>query len=77
MVATIRWFDGGPDDKRRWIFPDLHVPSTFADWCAGRDPVLEAVLTHTATGANDFGTRVRYFERASQSQAWNPYWVDS
>jgi len=77
MVATKRWFDGGPDDRRRWIFPDLHVPSLFADWLAGRDPALDAALGHVATDADDFGKRIRYFERASQTQEWNPYWAST
>ncbi len=74
MVATLRWFDGGPDDKRRWIFPDLLVPAVFADWVAGRDPALEAASTGAIDGEDRFASRVRYFERDSQQGRWNPFW---
>jgi hypothetical protein len=74
MVATKRWFDGGPDDKRRWIFPDVFVPSLYADWAAGRDPALDAALSLKPSGANTFAARIRYFERDSQKARWTPFW---
>ncbi len=77
MVATKRWFDGGPDDKRRWIFPDLLVPMTYADWIAGRDRTLDAALSDLSTVKDDFGLRTRYFDRQSQQQHWQPYWMPS
>ena len=74
MVATRRWFDGGPDDPRRWIAPDIPVPSLFADWAAGRDPALEAAIAAPFTDSETFAARARYFERTSQHSRWRPFW---
>jgi hypothetical protein len=74
MASTLRWYDGGPNDARRWIFPDLHVPNRFSDWAAGRDLALEAALSASAQGSDRFEIRARYFERASQSASWTPFW---
>ena len=74
MVARLRWFDGGPDDKRRWIAPDIAVPALYADWLAGRDPALEAAISAPDGSRGSFASRVRYFERASQQAHWNPFW---
>ncbi|MEO8245567.1 MAG: hypothetical protein ABI622_00470 [Chloroflexota bacterium] len=43
-VSTRYWQMGLPDDPRLTIEPDLAVPLTAADYFAGRDAVLEAVL---------------------------------
>jgi hypothetical protein len=75
MVARLRWFDGGPDDKRRWIFPDVFVPTLFADWVGGRDPALDAALTVAPVAEDAFAARIRHFERDSQKGAWNPFWA--
>ena len=76
MVSTLPWFDSYPQDQRPWIFPDLLVPETFADWHAGRDPVLTAAIEHRTSIASDELARDRifYFRRASQQQAWGPFW---
>ncbi len=74
MVATLRWYDGGPDDRRRWIFPDVFVPSLYADWLGGRDPALDAALSAVPVGDNAFASRPRYFERESQKAGWTPFW---
>ena len=37
------WQDSAPTDDRQWIYPDVPVALTAADYFAGRDPVLEAV----------------------------------
>ncbi len=75
MVARLRWFDGGPDDKRRWIAPDIAVPSLHADWVAGHDAALEAALAAPDAGNEGFASRTRYFERASQRTHWSPFWA--
>ena len=75
MVSTLRWYDGGPHDKRQWLMPDLPAPSLAADWLAGRDAALEAALTHQAAAPDQFTERSRYFERASQQTAWRPFWA--
>ena len=69
MVAKLRWFDGGPDDKRRWIFPDVLVPSLFSDWVAGRDPALDAALAVTPDAEDAFASRIRYFDRSHPERA--------
>ena len=74
IVATLRWYDGGPHDKRRWIFPDLYAPEHFANWSTGVDRALDVALSDTPTLENNFRARTRYFERASQAQAWQPFW---
>ncbi len=43
-VSTRYWEKGLPDDPRLTIEPDLPVPLTAADYFAGRDAVMEAVL---------------------------------
>lgn len=44
-IVSSRYFQGsGPTDKRTWIAPALRVEPVFADWVAGRDAALEAVL---------------------------------
>jgi hypothetical protein len=43
-VSTRYWEKGVPDDPRLTIEPDLPVPLTAADYFAGRDAVMEAVL---------------------------------
>jgi hypothetical protein len=43
-VSTLWWQYGDPRDDRPWIEPSIPAPLTFADYRAGRDPALEAVL---------------------------------
>jgi len=43
-VSTEYYEFSTPDDERAWLAPDLAVTLTAADYFAGRDPVLEAVL---------------------------------
>ncbi len=43
-ISTLYWQDGGPMDERPWVAPDIAVDLAAADFAAGRDPVLEAVL---------------------------------
>lgn len=76
MVSTLPWFDSYPQDQRPWIFPDLLVPDTFADWQAGRDPVLAAAINHRTSAAPDELSRERifYFRRPSQQGTWAPFW---
>jgi tetratricopeptide (TPR) repeat protein len=49
-ISTLYWQDGGPMDERPWVPPDIAVDVAGADYAAGRDPVLEAVLATDATG---------------------------
>lgn len=43
-ASTVYWRDWNVDEKRPWTAPDIPVGYTSADYLAGRDPVLEAVL---------------------------------
>ncbi len=43
-VSTRYWQFAAPDDPRLTIEPDIAVPVTAADYFAGRDPVLDAVI---------------------------------
>jgi hypothetical protein len=43
-VSTRHWVFAEPDDPRLTIEPDIAVAPTAADYFAGRDRVLEAVL---------------------------------
>jgi hypothetical protein len=43
-VSHLYWQSSWPQDQRMWVAPDIYVPPTFADFQAGRDAALEAVL---------------------------------
>lgn len=76
-VSTLPWFDSYPQDKRSWVMADILIPRSFADWQAGRDPVLDAVLAHRTTAQPDelSEDRVFFFDRKSQSAEWSPFWM--
>ena len=75
-VSTLPWFDSAPQDERSWILPDLVTDWTYADWAAGRDPALTAVLADTTTGVGNDVSLLRSFpyRRPSQAVAWTPFW---
>ena len=43
-MSTLWWQDLDPRDKRPWTAPEIAAEMTSADFRAGRDPALEAVL---------------------------------
>jgi hypothetical protein len=43
-VSHLYWQSSWPQDQRMWVAPDIYVPPTFADFQAGRDAALLAVL---------------------------------
>jgi tetratricopeptide (TPR) repeat protein len=43
-VSTLWWQDLDPRDRRPWTAPEIAAEMTSADFRAGRDPALEAVL---------------------------------
>ncbi len=43
-VSTRYWQKSFPDDPRLTIEPDISLPVTAADYFAGRDPVMDAIL---------------------------------
>lgn len=47
-ISTRYWEKSSPTDKRTSIEPHIKVELSSKDWFAGRDPVLETALAHTA-----------------------------
>jgi tetratricopeptide (TPR) repeat protein len=45
-LSTLWWQDMDPRDKRVWQAPDLSAELTFADYRAGRDPAMDAILSY-------------------------------
>jgi hypothetical protein len=45
-ISDLYWQRSVAMDSRPWIAPRLHLPPTFADYRAGRDPALEAALAY-------------------------------
>lgn len=43
-ISTRYWPFGGDGDTREWITPTIEVPLSSADYFAGNDPVLDAVI---------------------------------
>jgi hypothetical protein len=43
-VSHLFWQSSWPQDQRVWLAPQIYVPPTFADFSAGRDGALEAIL---------------------------------
>lgn len=48
-IANRYWADSYPEDGRQWVAPDLPHRLSAADFFAGRDPLLDAVLEYAAT----------------------------
>jgi tetratricopeptide (TPR) repeat protein len=42
-IATLRWQDSDPRDRRPWVAPDIAAELSSADYFAGRDPPLAAI----------------------------------
>jgi tetratricopeptide (TPR) repeat protein len=45
-VSHLYWQSAGPRDERVWLAPSVYIPPTWADFRAGRDAALEAVLAY-------------------------------
>ncbi len=43
-ISTVFWQHSDPRDPRPWIVPDLPASLSFADWMAGQDPAMAAIL---------------------------------
>ena len=54
-VSTLFWQMSGPNDRREGIPSHIPVEPTFADWRAGRDPVMDSVLALTRTATDPTG----------------------
>lgn len=49
-ASTLWWQDLDPRDDRVWTAPQIAAELTSADYCANRDPALEAILNYTPGG---------------------------
>lgn len=47
-VSHLYWQSSWPQDHRIWLPPRIYTPPTFADFRAGRDAALDAVLSYPA-----------------------------
>jgi hypothetical protein len=47
-VSHLYWESSVPQDQRIWLAPHVYAPPTFADFRAGRDPALGAILEYRA-----------------------------
>lgn len=46
-IASLRWQDSDPRDRRPWIAPDAAAELSSADYFAGGDPALEAIRQYS------------------------------
>jgi tetratricopeptide (TPR) repeat protein len=46
LLSSVYWRDSDVNERRPWVAPDLAVETSWADFSAGRDPVLEAALDY-------------------------------
>ncbi len=66
IVASLRWQDSDPNDKRIWIMPDIVARETFADYAAGRDVALEAALSYRLPAGAKETDPFEHWQRANQ-----------
>lgn len=45
-ISHLFWQSSWPQDQRIWLAPSIYIPPTFADFRAGRDPAMEAILAY-------------------------------
>ncbi|HEX9166386.1 MAG TPA: hypothetical protein VF862_10790 [Gemmatimonadales bacterium] len=74
-ISTVFWQHSDPRDPRPWIVPDLVAPLRFADWAAGRDPALEAILAYQPNAAEPIRSPNTNWRRATQRAPGGPYVV--
>jgi len=60
-ASTLHWVYSEPRDKRPWVAPDIPARLASADYRAGRDPALEAILRHSSSPID--AATVRFPER--------------
>lgn len=74
LCSTVRWQDSEPFDQRPWIHPDLPADPTFADYVAGRDPALAAILAYQATPITGYTNTSpwAHWRRETQKTVWPP-----
>jgi tetratricopeptide (TPR) repeat protein len=47
-LSSVYWRDSDVDERRPWVAPDIAAGTSWADFAAGRDPVLAAALAYEA-----------------------------
>ena len=67
IIASLRWQDSDPKDKRVWIMPDIVARNSFADYLSGRDVALDAALAYRLPA--DF-KEVDPFEHWQRANQW-------
>jgi C-terminal processing protease CtpA/Prc len=70
LISTLRWQDSFDSDPRPWIRPDIPAAYTFTDFLAGRDPAIEAVMAHDASGIAFQPFTARRWYRDTQFLGW-------
>ena len=70
MVSTLFWENSDPRDARGWVKPDIPAGQTFADWKAGRDPVLNAALDFKPDDSKPGSPPNTHWQRANQKGDW-------
>ena len=69
-VSDLYWQGSDPRDDRPWIYPDLPVTPSYADFVSGRDPVLRAALEFEAE-RKDTTAPNQNWTRDGQDEAWS------
>lgn len=71
IISTLPWFDSFASDPRPFTRPDVAVLWSYEDFLAGRDPVLEAALTHDASDIAYEPFTGNRWRRATQLLGWD------
>jgi hypothetical protein len=71
ITSTLYWQDAQPDDKRRWIYPDIPVQENFNDWLNGYDGAIAAALAYKQETGLEITPPVSRWKRTSQDEAWS------
>lgn len=66
IVASLRWQDSDPQDKRVWIMPDIVARDSFAHYLSGRDAVLDAALAYRLPADFKETDPFEHWQRANQ-----------
>jgi len=83
-ISTVYWRDWTPDESRPSIAPDISTPLSSADYFAGRDPAMDAILQFpkpTDLGAVlenllSMGAGLNTIERLYYQHKTDPVWAD-
>jgi tetratricopeptide (TPR) repeat protein len=68
-LSSVYWRDWSVDERRTAVVPELAVAMTSRDYFEGRDPVLEAALTHRVP-EDIAGQLLQAFDNGGADAAW-------